>query len=338
MEKRYQVFVSSTYSDLKDERQAVMHALMQLDCIPAGMELFPAADEEQLQFIKKIIDDSDYYILIIGGRYGSITSEGLSYTEQEYDYARGRDLKILSFIHEKPEELPLKNSERDPALRERLAAFRKKAETGTIVKFWNDVRDLPGLVALSLPKTIKTYPALGWVRADQASNPELLVDINQLRKANDSLSRQNSALMARMQAPMPLIEDIAGLQEKFLLIGTHYSQYEIRTWRLEKSWQDIFAALAPKLLESPNDALMHAYFETVVREMCLESSTRSSYNKFTVNESCYQTVKIQLTALKLVETELRDTMSGSVALFWSLTTSGKARLFEFRTKKTSLSA
>jgi len=40
MDKRYQVFVSSTYEDLKEERQEVMHALLELDCIPAGMGYF----------------------------------------------------------------------------------------------------------------------------------------------------------------------------------------------------------------------------------------------------------------------------------------------------------
>jgi len=59
LEKRYQVFVSSTYADLKEERQKVIQALMELDCIPAGMELFPAADEEQFEFIKRVIDDCD---------------------------------------------------------------------------------------------------------------------------------------------------------------------------------------------------------------------------------------------------------------------------------------
>src|SRR5262245_66397627 len=84
MEKRYQVFVSSTYADLKEERQRVLQALMELDCIPAGMELFPAADQEQFEFIKRVIDDCDYYLLIVGGRYGSVTPQGISYTEQEY--------------------------------------------------------------------------------------------------------------------------------------------------------------------------------------------------------------------------------------------------------------
>ncbi len=83
MDVRYQVFVSSTYADLQEERRKVIQALMEMDCIPSGMELFPAADEEQGEFIKKIINDCDYYLLIIGGRYGSVTAEGISYTEKE---------------------------------------------------------------------------------------------------------------------------------------------------------------------------------------------------------------------------------------------------------------
>src|SRR4030042_3385153 len=98
MDKRYQVFISSTYSDLKDERQHVMQTLLQMDCIPTGMELFPAADEEQFEFIKKVIDDCDYYLLIIGGRYGSTTTEGLSYTEKEYDYAIECGIKVIALL------------------------------------------------------------------------------------------------------------------------------------------------------------------------------------------------------------------------------------------------
>lgn len=111
MDKRYQIFVSSTYEDLKDERRAIIQTLLQMDCIPAGMELFPAANDEQFQFITKIIDDCDYYILIIGGRYGSTTSEGLSYTEKEFDYARSIGLRTLSFIHGRPDEIPYGKSE-----------------------------------------------------------------------------------------------------------------------------------------------------------------------------------------------------------------------------------
>ena len=50
--KRYQVFVSSTYEDLKEERTEVLHALLELDCIPCGMEYFPATDDTNGSILK----------------------------------------------------------------------------------------------------------------------------------------------------------------------------------------------------------------------------------------------------------------------------------------------
>jgi len=54
MERKYQVFVSSTYADLKDERQSIINCLLMADCIPAGMEAFIATDDEQFNIIKKV--------------------------------------------------------------------------------------------------------------------------------------------------------------------------------------------------------------------------------------------------------------------------------------------
>src|SRR5712691_1217526 len=142
MDKRYQVFVSSTYTDLIVERKKVIQAVIETNCIPAGMELFPAADEEQFKFIKRVLDDCDYYILVIGGRYGSTTAEGISYTEREYDYAVGKDLKVIALIHEKPDEIAYGKSETDSLLRERLAAFRKKVSVARLVKFWKSTEEL----------------------------------------------------------------------------------------------------------------------------------------------------------------------------------------------------
>lgn len=105
MDKRYQVFVSSTYTDLHEERAEVMQALLELDCMPSGMELFPAANEEQWEWIKKVIDESDYYLVILGGRYGSISKKtGYSYTEMEYRYAVETGKPVIGFLHERPEK------------------------------------------------------------------------------------------------------------------------------------------------------------------------------------------------------------------------------------------
>jgi len=194
LEKRYQVFVSSTYADLKDERKSVIQTLLKMDCIPAGMELFPAADEDQFEFIKRIINDCDYYLLIIGGRYGSLTAQGISYTEQEYEYALERNLKVIALLHKNPDQIPFDKSEQKPKLRARLKAFREKAAKGRVVEFWQNEDELPGIVALSLINTIKMFPAVGWVRADKVSSEELLIEINELRKQNGLMKEQLAAI------------------------------------------------------------------------------------------------------------------------------------------------
>lgn len=55
MKKRYQIFVSSTFDDLTEERKSVSQALLECDCIPAGMELFPASNKKSWEIIKKLL-------------------------------------------------------------------------------------------------------------------------------------------------------------------------------------------------------------------------------------------------------------------------------------------
>lgn len=234
MDKRYQVFVSSTYADLKQERQHVIQALMEMDCIPAGMELFPATDEEQWQFIKSIIDDCDYYLLIIGGRYGSTTEEGISYTEKEYDYAFEKGLKIIALLHEKPDEISIGKSDIDPELRARLTDFREKVASNRLVKFWNRAEELPGIVSLSLSKTIKMYPATGWVRANIVANEDLLAQLNEVRNENNSLK---ATLADLSQQPLTKVEGLADIDDCFTVHGTYKSQnYNDGSWESTLTW------------------------------------------------------------------------------------------------------
>lgn len=63
------------------------------------MELFIANSEEECIVIKKWIDNSDIYLLILGGRYGRINNQAeISYTEMEYDYAVTTNKPIISIV------------------------------------------------------------------------------------------------------------------------------------------------------------------------------------------------------------------------------------------------
>ena len=86
---KYQIFISSTYGDLRQEREAVTWAVLSARHIPAGMENFTATDDRGWETITSVIERSDYYVLIVAGRYGSVDTDGVSWTEKEYDYAHG---------------------------------------------------------------------------------------------------------------------------------------------------------------------------------------------------------------------------------------------------------
>src|SRR5271166_5574355 len=112
--KRYQIFVSSTYRDLKHPRASILRALADANYIAAGMEYFPPIDQEQFNFIKTIIDDSDYFVVVLAGMYGSLAADGLSYSEKEYEYALQKALPIIALLHEDANSLDASERESDP--------------------------------------------------------------------------------------------------------------------------------------------------------------------------------------------------------------------------------
>lgn len=182
MKKRYQIFISSTFADLKDERKMVMHAVLERKCFPAGMELFPAIDKKQFDYIKKVIDDSDYYLLIIGARYGSMDNNGVSYTEKEYDYAVKKGIPVIAFLHNDIKSIPLAKADVDKVLQEKLESFRSKVQNGRLVNYWENAHDLKAKVISSLVDVFEDQPKVGWVRTDIVASADAQKKIDKLQK------------------------------------------------------------------------------------------------------------------------------------------------------------
>lgn len=174
--KKYQVFVSSTYEDLKSARRAVYDALLRADCIPAGMELFSAGDETQWEMIRRSIDLCDYYLVIIAGRYGSTTAEGISYTETEYRYAVEQKIPVAAFILNVDAQWPLQLVEVDSRQVKKLEAFKKLAKTKP-VSFWSNEIELALQVTNALTNMKQRNPRPGWIRKDD-NNRKVSIEPN----------------------------------------------------------------------------------------------------------------------------------------------------------------
>jgi hypothetical protein len=195
MQKKLQVFVSSTYNDLIVERQASVEAILRAGHIPAGMELFAAGSESQLEIIKRWIDSSDIYMLLLGGRYGSIEpNSGLSYTEIEYRYAVEQNKPLFavilsdSYIQQKVKEYGTTIIEL--AERGKLDLFSVLVK-GKISRYANNQGEIRLSVLESMLDIQTRYSLKGWVREDQLPDvAELINQIKDLKSENLELKTQ----------------------------------------------------------------------------------------------------------------------------------------------------
>ena len=124
--KRYQIFISSTYTDLQLERQAVLESVLKLRHFLVVMEHYVSTYEELFNYIQRLLDETDYYIIIIGNRYGSQADDGISYTEKEFDYAVNLEIPVIACIHSNPNSLPVNKSDIEPDAKQKLNEFRKR--------------------------------------------------------------------------------------------------------------------------------------------------------------------------------------------------------------------
>ncbi|MCJ8321939.1 MAG: DUF4062 domain-containing protein [Colwellia sp.] len=327
MEVFYTVFVSSTFLDLEDERDTASRALMEVDCFPAGMELFPAADIQQFEYIKTVIDICDYYVLIIGGRYGSISEDGISFTEKEYDYAISKGIPVLAFVHATPEKLSLENSELSPEAREKLKQFKAKAMEGRLVREWNNKDDLSAKIITAITRAKKISPAIGWVRGNKTSSVESLVEINDLRKQNDELKVQvNSLKLPATYSPNNLADLNCETSLDISYRGT--GGYQTLTDTLNYKWSEIFSFIAPLLLENPNNYKVRNKLDE-----SLQKRSKSNVTELKLQDESFEKIKIQFMALGIIDVKYLKATGGSMVLFWNLTDIGKSNMLNLLAEK-----
>lgn len=204
--KKLQVFISSTFIDLIEERQAAVQAVLSCGHIPAGMELFTAGDESQMKVIKRWIEESDVYLLILGGRYGSIEpTSGKSYTQLEYEYAISlRKPFFAVVISENANEAKIRTKGSAAIEKynpQKLADFRREVLT-KMVKFFDDNKDIKLAVHETMSEFERREDLLGWVRSDEEIDTgNLAEELARLAKENSILRKQLNEISSNNYFP-----------------------------------------------------------------------------------------------------------------------------------------
>lgn len=351
MDERYQVFVSSTYTDLLEARQEVMQALLESDCIPAGMELFPAADDDQWTLIKRVIDDCDYCIVIIAGRYGSLGRDGKSFTQLEYEYAISRKKPVIAFLHKEPGKLPADDTEKDPEQAKKLEDFRSLARK-KMVRYWTTPADLGAVVGRSLAKLIKSHPATGWVKADSFPSQEATQEVLELRRQVAELKRVLKTVRTaapKETSPLAQGEDQFEIEYTYGLYWDSPARYSAS---YSLSWSQIFAWISPFMLDEVSDSHLKEKLNSMTAEAniaSLEANVESRLKDgtlkyphhedfvpehfypqdFQIKNNTFDTIKFQLLALKLIKKSGRKN-TWDLGNYWTLTPRGMTQMAELQ--------
>lgn len=188
MDVKYQVFVSSTYTDLIEERRSVIETILNMGHIPVGMEAFQASDDTQWDYIKRRIDESDYYVLIVAERYGS-ELDGKSYTQMEYEYAIAQGVPVAAFLLDGSARASWPANKVEYDKKEKVEQFRALCQQ-KLVKHWRNPDDLGGKVSLALNELIRHSPRVGWVRASSVPSLQVLEEVSRLSEERRRLQSE----------------------------------------------------------------------------------------------------------------------------------------------------
>jgi hypothetical protein len=339
MDKRYQFFISSTFTDLKDERQAVLKAVLELDHMPAGMELFPASDDSAWQLIRDVIDRSDYYLLIVGGRYGSVDEEGIAYTEREYDYALQTKKPVIALLHESPGTLPRDKTETEEIAWKNLQAFRAKVEKKHTCVYWKTAEDLKAKIIVAMTSEMKRRPAVGWVRADRVPSGSTLADVLALRNRIAELEAEVKAVAMTPPAGTADLQqgdDVFQVQVKFEAWDPDAFQGVTHTRRLRITWNDIFAGVAPTMINEAAEEDVRSAFRSFFRRRgaaAFKSHKDFKEKKlvdYSFRDDQIQTCIVQLRALGLIKESSKQRSLRDTNTYWRLTPYGDNLMTQLR--------
>ena len=337
MDKRYQVFISSTFRDLVQERQEVLKAVLEIDHMPAGMELFPAADDAAWQLIRDVIDGSDYYVVIIGGRYGSLDDTGIGYTEKEYDYAVSQKKPVIPLLHKNPDNLPRDKTETDAESWEKLKKFRERVEEKHTCVYWTTADDLKAKVIVGLTSAVKRHPAVGWVRADKVPAESTVAEILKLRNRIAELEQSAEADKTR---PPEGTEDLMQADDEFEIhfeftAGRRYDSPSFDA-RLSFTWNDIFGGVAPKMINECSELELHSAFSAYFTQRAKEAFSDDEELKgvelrlFDFRDDEIETCLVQFRALGLIVESERTRSVKDTSTYWTLTPHGDYLMTQLR--------
>ncbi|HJP73738.1 MAG TPA: HEAT repeat domain-containing protein [Pseudonocardiaceae bacterium] len=174
------VYVSSTYHDLKDCRQAVRSALQRMGLDDIAMETYTAGEERPVDRCLDDVRSADIYVGVVAWRYGFVPSGGhVSITELEYRAAGEAGVPRLIFVLDQDAPWPRSAMDKDSA---RIEEFRAHVLDAHVCDNFTSAEDLRAKIAEAVGRHLQESHgiALGAETAWEAYRTRLIQEYRRL--------------------------------------------------------------------------------------------------------------------------------------------------------------
>ncbi len=248
MDRKYQVFISSTYMDLKEIRAFTYMSILEMGHIPVGLDIFNVQKNYTTEkYTAKYIDTCEFVVMIIGERYGSISLTDRSYVEEEYVYSLSKSKSVLCFL----------KSNYNKVDDEKYQKFVKRILNNQLVVLWDDIDDFKNKFVQSISKFLASFsPSTYWIKSSKIIGDEKQDYLKGLEtllgsKANE----ENSDILGLMLHNLREIEEFYSLTKSlaqrayYLSVGMRIAGFLLFTFAsvLSLMWKENLFALLTAL-------------------------------------------------------------------------------------------
>ncbi|MCK4089303.1 MULTISPECIES: DUF4062 domain-containing protein [Acinetobacter] len=321
LDKRYQVFISTSGSDMQPERIVLAQTLVGMGFFSWGLE---QRTPLTTAFARRQIDDCDYVVILLGSQYGEQSVSGVGYMHLEYIYAVSKQKPIIVFMHEQPEARAQELHDQKPELREKFKDFRKQLQQDMDQVFsYRTLRDLEMAVRLNMPQMLERYPVVGWVRPQNTQR--LQDEIDQLK---EKIAQLETEMGTREHDPLLDLPKVGPREIYTFEYRLHaYQDGNFKELKLQRklSWAQLLAVLgntfkSPTPEEYFSKSLNEYLNDTGLSEARLEMPRAHAVARSQINIRALHNIKLQMRQNGWIMPSGRDDRQ---RMLWKLTPKGQ---------------
>ncbi|AOA57217.1 DUF4062 domain-containing protein [Acinetobacter larvae] len=323
LDKRYQVFVSSSGEEMRPERTVIMQTLMSMGFFSWGLE---QRSPLGTALARRQIEECDYVLLLLGSQYGACSSSGIGYLHLDYIYAVTKQKPIIVFMHAEPlrhalalqpdtlscatttatlavddkHVAPLQQAtQHQPRLDDKFLAFRQQLQRDQDQVFcYQNCKDLESSLRSRMLQLLERYPVVGWVRPQNLQILQDEIDDLKIKLAQLRLLLNQQQIDPFLQLPEVQLDEL--FRFEYQIHAYQEGNFKEIVLSRQSNWRLILKVLAQHF----SQPLPEAFFPKIINDE-LNRVALSDVQQYMPHAQFVARAQINVRALHTIKLQMR---------------------------------